>query len=75
MVTEMYDKSLQHSIKYYDYGVDYPFNFSLVYIDQKIGGNEIYDLVNGWLSKMPEGKWPNWVVSNISIIKPLQVGI
>ena len=64
MVVEAYDTSMVHSMKYYDAGTDGPFNFNLVYLNaENLSGTKIHELVNGWLTRMPPGKWPNWVVS------------
>ncbi len=64
MLMEVYDNTLTESMKYYDSGADMPFNFDFpMNMDATWGGNDIARSVSNWLSKMPEGKWPNWVVS------------
>ena len=63
------DPSVKHSIPLYtDYnlitvpGADGPFNFNLVYRDKQSGGHGVHKLVDSGLTRMPVGKWPNWVV-------------
>ena len=65
MVVELYDFTNTHNMKFYDYGVDYPFNFSLVDVTKDSDARDIFKLVDGWLANMPKGKWPNWVVGEI----------
>ena len=63
MVTEMYDWELTDCLKFYHAGADMPFNFNLIRIDRETTARDIAHLVHKWLSMMPDGKWPNWVVS------------
>ena len=62
MVTEMYDPELNDSLKFYNVGADMPFNFSLIELKKGAGAKDIVHSINKWLTMMPNGKWPNWVV-------------
>ena len=60
---EVYDKTLEYTMKYYDSGADQPFNFGLVYLNEECGGKCVHKLVDSWFQKMPEGKWASFVIS------------
>uniref|UniRef100_A0A3B3QJC5 Amino acid transporter heavy chain SLC3A1 n=1 Tax=Paramormyrops kingsleyae TaxID=1676925 RepID=A0A3B3QJC5_9TELE len=69
MVTESYDyEEIDKTMMYYGTSFvresDFPFNFYLLYLPKYLSGQGAFDLVNLWMSNMPEGKWPNWVVGN-----------
>ncbi|KAK2896612.1 hypothetical protein Q8A67_011100 [Cirrhinus molitorella] len=69
MVIESYDyEEIDKTMRYYgtDYVTesDFPFNFYLLYLPDDLSGNQAKSLVHLWMSKMPKGKWPNWVVGN-----------
>ncbi len=68
MIMEVYDEELVESMKYYHSGAHMPFNFLLTYITEAWGGKEIAREVKKWMDKMPEGKWPNFVVGSVLII-------
>ncbi|XP_051506922.1 neutral and basic amino acid transport protein rBAT-like isoform X2 [Myxocyprinus asiaticus] len=69
MVIESYDyEEVEKTMRYYGtrYATesDFPFNFYLLYLPDDLSGNKAKELVDFWMSNMPEGKWPNWVVGN-----------
>ncbi|XP_062320204.1 amino acid transporter heavy chain SLC3A1 [Osmerus eperlanus] len=69
MVTESYDyEEIDKTMMYYGTPQvkegDFPFNFYLLDLPKNMSGNWVRDLVNLWMTNMPEGKWPNWVVGN-----------
>lgn len=63
-VTEIYDETYVESMKYYHSGADIPFNFDLIGIDKTCDGACIKSYVSAWLQRMPQGKWPNFVIGN-----------
>ncbi|XP_051945906.1 neutral and basic amino acid transport protein rBAT-like [Xyrauchen texanus] len=69
MVIESYDyEEIEKTMRYYGtrYATesDFPFNFYLLYLHDGLSGNKAKGLVDFWMSNIPEGKWPNWVVGN-----------
>ena len=65
MVGEAYE-SVETIMTYYGQNLDefhYPFNFFLL-TNSNWTGTEVNRLVNNWLSHMPVGGWPNWVLGN-----------
>ncbi|KAM3606695.1 uncharacterized protein V6R79_021506 [Siganus canaliculatus] len=69
MVSEAYDYyEIEKTMMYYSTPLvkesDFPFNFYLVYLPQNTSGWWASQLVELWMSRMPTGKWPNWVVGN-----------
>lgn len=64
MVVEIYDWTFVESIKYYHTGADMPFNFNLVAVNKTCYGTCIKSLINSWLSRVPGGKWPNFVLGS-----------
>lgn len=73
MVTESYDyKEIDKTMMYYGTSFvresDFPFNFYLLYLPKYLSGQGAFELVNLWMSNMPEGKWPNWVVGDTLIL-------
>ncbi|CAH1777671.1 unnamed protein product [Owenia fusiformis] len=67
MVVEMYDNNVTKIMDYYNSGADQPFNFGLTPprgLSNNCGGLCVKGLVNDWLTAMPKGAWPNWVVGN-----------
>lgn len=68
-IVELYDRTMDHQMKFYHYGADGAFNFNLVEVTSEMNALDIFQLVDGWLTKMPKGKWPNWVVSYLNIVK------
>ncbi len=82
-MTECYDyEEIDKTMRYYGTSYvtesDFPFNFYLLYLPDDLSGDQAKRLVHLWMSNMPKGKWPNWVVSDqISFcslrIKSLQI--
>uniref|UniRef100_A0AAY4D2M0 Amino acid transporter heavy chain SLC3A1 n=1 Tax=Denticeps clupeoides TaxID=299321 RepID=A0AAY4D2M0_9TELE len=69
MVTESYDyEEIDKTMMYYSTDFikegDFPFNFYLLDLPQGLSGTRAHELVDLWMSNMPKGKWPNWVVGN-----------
>uniref|UniRef100_A0A8C1VJ08 Amino acid transporter heavy chain SLC3A1 n=1 Tax=Cyprinus carpio TaxID=7962 RepID=A0A8C1VJ08_CYPCA len=69
MVIECYDyEEIDKTMRYYGTSYvtesDFPFNFYLLYLPDDLSGNQAKSLVHLWMSNMPKGKWPNWVVGN-----------
>uniref|UniRef100_A0A1A8IX68 Amino acid transporter heavy chain SLC3A1 n=1 Tax=Nothobranchius kuhntae TaxID=321403 RepID=A0A1A8IX68_NOTKU len=69
MVTESYDyQEVDKTMMYYGTPLlkesDFPFNFYLLDLPQNISGWWAKHLVDLWMTNMPRGKWPNWVVGN-----------
>ncbi|XP_061600922.1 amino acid transporter heavy chain SLC3A1 [Cololabis saira] len=69
MVTESYDSEEVDKTMLY-YGTpqvkegDFPFNFYLLDLPRNMSGYWTKHLVELWMSNMPRGEWPNWVVGN-----------
>lgn len=68
MVTESYDyEEVDKTMMYYGTQLvkesDFPFNFYLLDLPHNTSGLWVKHLVHLWMGNMPEGKWPNWVVS------------
>ena len=70
MVAEVYG-SPEQVMKFYKYngkkGADMPFNMGLTNFKDGCGGKCVRDLVNNWMSNMPNDQWANWVVSGLFI--------
>ncbi|XP_036429726.1 neutral and basic amino acid transport protein rBAT isoform X1 [Colossoma macropomum] len=69
MVTECYDyEEIEKTMMYYGTPfvkeADIPFNFYLLDLPDGLSGVRAKELVELWMSNMPTGKWPNWVVGN-----------
>uniref|UniRef100_A0A3B1KAR1 Amino acid transporter heavy chain SLC3A1 n=1 Tax=Astyanax mexicanus TaxID=7994 RepID=A0A3B1KAR1_ASTMX len=69
MVTESYDyEEIEKTMMYYGTDfvkeADFPFNFYLLDLPEGLSGFRAKELVELWMSNMPKGKWPNWVVGN-----------
>ncbi|XP_041867021.1 neutral and basic amino acid transport protein rBAT [Melanotaenia boesemani] len=69
MVTESYDyEEVDKTMMYYGTPLvkesDFPFNFYLLDLPHNTSGTWAKHLVDLWMSNMPRGKWPNWVVGN-----------
>ncbi|KAI4888631.1 hypothetical protein NFI96_027062 [Prochilodus magdalenae] len=69
MVTESYDyEEIEKTMIYYGAPfvkeADFSFNFYLLDLPDGLSGVRAKELVDLWMSNMPEGKWPNWVVGN-----------
>uniref|UniRef100_A0A146WVK3 Amino acid transporter heavy chain SLC3A1 n=1 Tax=Fundulus heteroclitus TaxID=8078 RepID=A0A146WVK3_FUNHE len=69
MVTESYDyEEVEKTMMYYGTPLvkesDFPFNFYLLDLPHNTSGWWAKHLVDLWMSNMPRGQWPNWVVGN-----------
>ncbi|KAK0143589.1 Neutral and basic amino acid transport protein rBAT [Merluccius polli] len=69
MVTESYDhEEVDKTMMYYGSPLvkesDFPFNFYLLDLPQNTSGLWVQHLVHLWMTNMPSGRWPNWVVGN-----------
>lgn len=78
MVIECYDyEEIDKTMRYYGTSYvtesDFPFNFYLLYLPDDLSGNQAKRLVNLWMSNMPKGKWPNWVVSDQISVRSLRI--
>ena len=69
-MAEVYYSSAEEAMPYYGTAeeplADFPFNFNFIFNFQNrsdVSGYSIKASVDSWLNNMPEGKWPNWVVS------------
>lgn len=80
MVAESYDyEEIEKTMIYYGTRfakeADFPFNFYLLDLPDGLSGLRAKELVEHWMSNMPEGKWPNWVVSCLlCFFKPCLLG-
>lgn len=41
---------------------NFPLNSYLSKLDTP-SGNRVFEVITSWMENMPEGKWPNWMVS------------
>ncbi|XP_063047860.1 amino acid transporter heavy chain SLC3A1 [Engraulis encrasicolus] len=69
MVTESYDyEEIEKTMMYYSTDFvresDFAFNFYLLDLPQGLSGDRAHQLVSLWMTNMPRGRWPNWVVGN-----------
>ncbi|XP_059928865.1 neutral and basic amino acid transport protein rBAT [Gadus macrocephalus] len=69
MVTESYDhEEVDKTMMYYGSQLvkesDFPFNFYLLDLPRNPSGLWVQHLVLLWMSNMPAGRWPNWVLGN-----------
>ena len=66
MGTEAYGDSIDSTMVYYGLPfvqeADFPFNDYLTRLDSP-SGNRVFETITSWMKRMPEGKWPNWMVS------------
>lgn len=49
-------------------GVQMPLNRKSFSLGRSCGGDCIAEYVDSWMGSVPEGKWPNWVVSSKEMI-------
>lgn len=53
---------------FYEYkgrkGADMPSNMNLINLEKDCSAHCVHDLVENWMSTMPEGRWANWVLGN-----------
>jgi hypothetical protein len=67
MITEAY-MPVENLMAYYGNKshptAHFPFNFALISASQEnISAQSIHDAIKTWMENLPEGAWPNWVVS------------
>uniref|UniRef100_A0A5S6QWN4 alpha-glucosidase n=1 Tax=Trichuris muris TaxID=70415 RepID=A0A5S6QWN4_TRIMR len=62
-MTEGYT-DLDHVINYYNSGVTFPLNFSLVGWKAESEADELIEAIAKWQVKKPKGKWSSWVMGN-----------
>ncbi|XP_063610821.1 maltase A3-like [Penaeus indicus] len=70
LMVEVY-ADVNETMKYYGNEshplADFPFNFLLIDSFQSrdnLTGESVMDVIDEWMTNMPEGKWPNWVIGN-----------
>lgn len=67
MGTEASAESIERTMMYYGLPfiqeADFPFNNYLTTLDS-LSGHTVYEVITSWMENMPEGKWPNWMVSH-----------
>lgn len=64
MLIEAYT-NLSMTMKYYDYGADFPFNFAFIKnVSRDSNSSDFKKLIDNWMTYMPPSGIPNWVVSN-----------
>ena len=73
LLGEVYSGDIKIYMDYYGNAsqpvTDFPFNFLFVNLLQSredVSGTKLKSLIDLWLENMPEGRWPNWVVSDIA---------
>ncbi|XP_059243333.1 neutral and basic amino acid transport protein rBAT-like, partial [Mustela nigripes] len=66
MGIEAYGESIDRTMMYYGLPfiqeADFPFNNYLSKLNTP-SGNSVFEVITSWMENMPEGKWPNWMVS------------
>lgn len=69
MMLEVY-ANISMTMKYYKFGANFPFNFGFITrIDQNSSAADLKDFIDTWMSNMPSGSVPNWVVSVFFFLK------
>ena len=70
MMAEVYYDQMANVMRYYGTEeaplADFPFNFNLINDFKNrsdLSGFSLKKSIDRWLDNLPEGKWPNWVVS------------
>ena len=60
------DLALGEDVKWYSTGLDMPFNFVLMNVDDRSTAVDIRRYISSWMNaiKDKEGSWPNWVIGN-----------
>ncbi|XP_033223825.1 alpha-glucosidase-like [Belonocnema kinseyi] len=51
-------------MKYYSSGINFPFNFGLMDINNSSTATDVKNILDSWILKMPNGATANWVVGN-----------
>ena len=52
---------------------DYPFNFGFIKLPRPIAANDVKNLIDEWVSLVPQGSYANWVVRTILYCNSLQI--
>lgn len=55
------------TMKYYESGIHFPFNFILMDIKNSSNAQDIKNIVDQWMLNMPQGAIANWVVNTFGI--------
>lgn len=64
IITESWS-SVKKTMKYYDYGAHFPFNFGLITdVDKNSNAIDFKNVIDTWIEHLPPGKSSNWVVNN-----------
>lgn len=62
------DKTMEYYGNSTSPAAHFPFNFLLISkFNQQSDAYDINDMIKSWMQNMPEGMWPNWVVSIINL--------
>lgn len=73
MMIEAY-ASLELTMKYYEYGAHFPFNFGLITsLHAGSSAANFKQIVDDWMSNLPESATSNWVVSLSALLNSFQV--
>ncbi|XP_004436756.1 PREDICTED: neutral and basic amino acid transport protein rBAT [Ceratotherium simum simum] len=66
MGTEANGETIDRTMMYYGLSfiqeADFPFNDYLTSLNTP-SGNSVFEVITSWMENMPEGKWPNWMIS------------
>ena len=63
MMVEAYTNE-ELTMKYYDFGAHFPFNFNFITgVNENSTASDFKNVIDRWMSNMPEGATANWVVS------------
>ena len=63
MMVEAY-ANLTTTMKYYQYGADFPFNFGfIINLNNQSGASDFKTVIDNWMNNKPEDTVANWVVS------------
>lgn len=68
MGTEASAENIERTMMYYGLPfiqeADFPFNKYFTTLDT-LSGHTVYEVITSWMENMPEGRWPNWMVSPV----------
>ncbi|XP_014688954.2 amino acid transporter heavy chain SLC3A1 [Equus asinus] len=66
MGTEANGERIDRTMMYYGLPfieeADFPFNDYLTRLETP-SGSSVFEIITSWMENMPEGKWPNWMIS------------
>ncbi|XP_076628860.1 alpha-glucosidase-like [Colletes latitarsis] len=64
--------NLTSTMKYYESGADFPFNFEMITdLKKNSTASDFYKMITTWMDNMPNGKDPNWVAGNHDNPRPM----